>query len=133
VTLNLFAEDRAAQVNAQEVLHETGVHGTHPQQEAFPEAERPSGRPQGGVDGGARWMLRRQEPVISSRPVALWLVVSHNLKCRCLTPWSGPKFLCRRFEPTILLNPPLDSDIMTEEIFGPLLPIITVRTDGPPQ
>ncbi|EMS65300.1 Aldehyde dehydrogenase family 3 member F1 [Triticum urartu] len=29
-------------------------------------------------------------------------------------------------EPTILLNPPLDSDIMTEEIFGPLLPIITV-------
>jgi aldehyde dehydrogenase (NAD+) len=30
-------------------------------------------------------------------------------------------------EPTLLLNPPLDSDIMTEEIFGPLLPIITVR------
>ncbi|XP_006647605.1 aldehyde dehydrogenase family 3 member F1-like [Oryza brachyantha] len=32
-----------------------------------------------------------------------------------------------RIEPTILLNPPLDSDIMTEEIFGPLLPIITVK------
>ncbi|KDP32663.1 hypothetical protein JCGZ_13661 [Jatropha curcas] len=30
-------------------------------------------------------------------------------------------------EPTILLNPPLDSEIMTEEIFGPLLPIITVN------
>ncbi|KAJ0077780.1 hypothetical protein Patl1_36623 [Pistacia atlantica] len=30
-------------------------------------------------------------------------------------------------EPTILLDPPLDSEIMTEEIFGPLLPIITVR------
>ncbi|KQK00542.1 aldehyde dehydrogenase family 3 member F1 isoform X2 [Brachypodium distachyon] len=30
-------------------------------------------------------------------------------------------------EPTILLNPPLDSDIMTEEIFGPILPVITVR------
>uniref|UniRef100_A0A7N0UGD5 Aldehyde dehydrogenase n=1 Tax=Kalanchoe fedtschenkoi TaxID=63787 RepID=A0A7N0UGD5_KALFE len=29
-------------------------------------------------------------------------------------------------EPTILLNPPLDAEIMTEEIFGPLLPIITV-------
>ncbi|MED6172786.1 hypothetical protein PIB30_053173 [Stylosanthes scabra] len=29
-------------------------------------------------------------------------------------------------EPTILLNPPLESAIMTEEIFGPLLPIITV-------
>lgn len=30
-------------------------------------------------------------------------------------------------EPTILLNPPLESEIMTEEIFGPLLPIITVN------
>jgi aldehyde dehydrogenase (NAD+) len=34
----------------------------------------------------------------------------------------------RTIEPTILLNPPLDSDVMTEEIFGPILPIITVRT-----
>ncbi|CAN1263814.1 Aldehyde dehydrogenase family 3 member F1 [Linum perenne] len=30
-------------------------------------------------------------------------------------------------EPTILVDPPLDSPIMTEEIFGPLLPIITVE------
>ncbi|KAM7280049.1 hypothetical protein ACFE04_007183 [Oxalis oulophora] len=30
-------------------------------------------------------------------------------------------------EPTILVDPPLDSEIMTEEIFGPLLPIITVK------
>ncbi|KAL5212088.1 hypothetical protein ABZP36_022935 [Zizania latifolia] len=30
-------------------------------------------------------------------------------------------------EPTILLNPPVDSDVMTEEIFGPILPIITVK------
>ncbi|CAB80296.1 aldehyde dehydrogenase like protein [Arabidopsis thaliana] len=29
--------------------------------------------------------------------------------------------------PTILLDPPLDSEIMNEEIFGPILPIITVR------
>jgi aldehyde dehydrogenase (NAD+) len=29
--------------------------------------------------------------------------------------------------PTLLENPPLDSPIMTEEIFGPLLPIIAVR------
>ena len=35
--------------------------------------------------------------------------------------------VCRFIEPTILLDPPLDADIMTEEIFGPLLPIITVR------
>jgi len=38
-----------------------------------------------------------------------------------------PIVLCRSIEPTLVLNPPLDSDIMTEEIFGPLLPIITVR------
>ncbi|KAK8940406.1 Aldehyde dehydrogenase family 3 member F1 [Platanthera zijinensis] len=31
------------------------------------------------------------------------------------------------FEPTILLNPPLDSEIMTDEIFGPMLPIITLK------
>ncbi|KAF5753019.1 aldehyde dehydrogenase family 3 member F1 [Tripterygium wilfordii] len=30
-------------------------------------------------------------------------------------------------EPAILLDPPLDSQIMTEEIFGPLLPIITLN------
>ncbi|XP_077235934.1 aldehyde dehydrogenase family 3 member F1-like isoform X1 [Tasmannia lanceolata] len=30
-------------------------------------------------------------------------------------------------EPTILMNPPLDSEIMTEEIFGPILPIITLK------
>ncbi|XP_059623544.1 aldehyde dehydrogenase family 3 member F1-like isoform X2 [Cornus florida] len=30
-------------------------------------------------------------------------------------------------EPTILLDPPLDAEIMTEEIFGPLLPIITLN------
>ncbi|XP_020224013.1 aldehyde dehydrogenase family 3 member F1 [Cajanus cajan] len=29
-------------------------------------------------------------------------------------------------EPTILLDPPLDSEIMSEEIFGPVLPIITL-------
>ncbi|KAF9617956.1 hypothetical protein IFM89_039249 [Coptis chinensis] len=33
-------------------------------------------------------------------------------------------------EPTILLDPPLKSDIMTEEIFGPLLPIITLKNIG---
>ncbi|XP_024032931.1 aldehyde dehydrogenase family 3 member F1 isoform X2 [Morus notabilis] len=30
-------------------------------------------------------------------------------------------------EPTILLDPPLHSEIMTEEIFGPFLPIITLK------
>lgn len=36
-------------------------------------------------------------------------------------------YFYRMIEPTILLNPPLDAEIMTDEIFGPLLPIITVR------
>lgn len=35
--------------------------------------------------------------------------------------------ICRKVEPTILVNPPLESLLMTEEIFGPLLPIITVK------
>lgn len=33
---------------------------------------------------------------------------------------------CRFIEPTILVDPPLKAAIMNEEIFGPLLPIITV-------
>ncbi|RZC66520.1 hypothetical protein C5167_010208 [Papaver somniferum] len=31
-------------------------------------------------------------------------------------------------EPTILLDPPLEAEIVTEEIFGPLLPVITVKS-----
>ncbi len=31
----------------------------------------------------------------------------------------------RRIEPTVILNPPMDSPSMKEEIFGPVLPIIT--------
>jgi aldehyde dehydrogenase (NAD+) len=33
---------------------------------------------------------------------------------------------CRFIEPTILVDPPLDATIMIDEVFGPLLPIITV-------
>ncbi|KAF2312040.1 hypothetical protein GH714_027845 [Hevea brasiliensis] len=35
-------------------------------------------------------------------------------------------------EPTILLDPPLQAEIMTDEIFGPLLPIITYLVDALP-
>lgn len=38
--------------------------------------------------------------------------------------------LRRRIAPTLLLDVPLDSAMMKEEIFGPLLPIITVRKNG---
>eukprot|EP00250_Pteridium_aquilinum_P003665 c13975_g2_i1 orf=197-1630(-) len=31
-------------------------------------------------------------------------------------------------EPTILLDPPLDAAVMTEEIFGPILPIVTLHS-----
>lgn len=37
-------------------------------------------------------------------------------------------FNCRKMAPTILLDVPQDSAIMNEEIFGPLLPIVTVGT-----
>lgn len=35
-------------------------------------------------------------------------------------------YYCRKIAPTILLDVPDDSTIMKEEIFGPLLPIVTV-------
>lgn len=35
----------------------------------------------------------------------------------------------RYVEPTLLDNPPLDSPVMTEEIFGPAFPVITIEED----
>ncbi|XP_044953778.1 aldehyde dehydrogenase family 3 member F1-like [Hordeum vulgare subsp. vulgare] len=54
------------------------------------------------------------------------LLEDHKVSCSIVHGGDlDPKTLS--IEPTILLNPPLDSDVMTEEIFGPLLPIITVK------
>jgi aldehyde dehydrogenase (NAD+) len=40
---------------------------------------------------------------------------------------GGRVDVARRYvEPTIVLDPPVDSELMTEEIFGPVLPVITV-------
>ncbi len=40
---------------------------------------------------------------------------------------GGRVDVAKRFvEPTIVLDPPVDSPLMTDEIFGPILPIITV-------
>ena len=36
----------------------------------------------------------------------------------------------RYIEPTLLDNPPLDSAVMTEEIFGPVFPVITLDNEG---
>ena len=36
----------------------------------------------------------------------------------------------RYIEPTLLDNPPLDSAVMTEEIFGPVFPIVTLDENG---
>ena len=35
----------------------------------------------------------------------------------------------RFIEPTLLDNPPLDSPVMTEEIFGPIFPVITISSE----
>ncbi|OGH04491.1 MAG: hypothetical protein A2600_04340 [Candidatus Lambdaproteobacteria bacterium RIFOXYD1_FULL_56_27] len=44
----------------------------------------------------------------------------------------GPVFLPpkRRIAPVVLLNPPWDSGVMQEEIFGPLLPVLTYQNFG---
>ena len=34
----------------------------------------------------------------------------------------------KHVEPTMILKPDLDSELMTDEIFGPILPIITYRS-----
>jgi coniferyl-aldehyde dehydrogenase len=39
-----------------------------------------------------------------------------------------PRGNVRHFPPTVVLDPPLDGRLMTDEIFGPILPV--VRTDG---
>jgi len=42
--------------------------------------------------------------------------------------WGGEVDIPNKYiAPTIVLNPPLDSKIMNEEIFGPLIPIITIN------
>lgn len=38
--------------------------------------------------------------------------------------------LVRYIEPTLIDNPPLDSPVMTEEIFGPVFPLITLTPDA---
>jgi len=49
-------------------------------------------------------------------------------ECEILLGGSALCNVSARFvTPTVVLNPPLTSSIMTEEIFGPVLPLITVR------
>ena len=45
--------------------------------------------------------------------------------------FGGTTDASQRFiEPTLIDNPPLDSPVMTEEIFGPVFPIITIDENG---
>ena len=45
--------------------------------------------------------------------------------------YGGATDSSQRFiEPTLIDNPPLDSPVMTEEIFGPVFPIITIDNEG---
>ena len=46
-------------------------------------------------------------------------------------PFGGSKYCNtsqKYIHPTIILNPPLDSKLMTEEIFGPILPILPISS-----
>lgn len=47
-------------------------------------------------------------------------------KYRTITFFFSFHFCCRKIAPTILLDVPDDSTVMQEEIFGPILPILTV-------
>ena len=45
--------------------------------------------------------------------------------------YGGATDASQRFiEPTLIDNPPLDSPVMTEEIFGPVFPVITIDDQG---
>ena len=45
--------------------------------------------------------------------------------------YGGATDASQRFiEPTLIDNPPLDSPVMTEEIFGPVFPVITIDDNG---
>jgi acyl-CoA reductase-like NAD-dependent aldehyde dehydrogenase len=41
---------------------------------------------------------------------------------------NAKAFQDKDLKPTVILNPALDSPLMKEEIFGPLLPVITYNT-----
>lgn len=58
--------------------------------------------------------------------VTFFYLAIQNMHCAAFQTISSSP-CCRRIAPTLLLDVPLDSAIMKEEIFGPLLPIITVR------
>lgn len=47
-------------------------------------------------------------------------------------PWIGGEVdaASRYMAPTVVLNPPLDSTLMQEEIFGPILPVISVANSA---
>ncbi|KAI4368614.1 hypothetical protein MLD38_017154 [Melastoma candidum] len=66
--------------------------------------------------------------IINKRPFTrLWMLLE-DPKVRSCTVHSGIMDEDNLYiEPRILLNTPLQSAIMMDEIFGPLLPIITVK------
>ena len=62
----------------------------------------------------------------------------HCDRLRKLIDTSGGELICggnikkniKYVEPTIILNPSMDSEVMQEEVFGPILPIITFSDIG---
>jgi hypothetical protein len=67
-------------------------------------------------------MRRNCEFAFPSWLLRLELIIYNN------TITSILPLYCRKIAPTILLDVPEDAMVMQEEIFGPILPIITVST-----
>jgi acyl-CoA reductase-like NAD-dependent aldehyde dehydrogenase len=68
----------------------------------------------------------------AQRLVALIEEVEQNMDDKRTKIIAGGSKFCnaaaRYVEPTIIINPPADSKLMQEEIFGPILPVVTVKS-----
>ncbi len=65
--------------------------------------------------------------IVSDHHVRRLAGLLEDAKAKGATPLTGDWVRGRFIAPTLLESPPLDSEIMREEIFGPLLPILPFR------
>jgi hypothetical protein len=126
-----FLADQAVPKHTCGVLRRRSKHFqgfvTYCKQEPLSTPIRPLGPSRNSWKNCLRWWTRWED--IVSPPSILLLV---EVRIRFLVEncfWANIVHAAefyRYIAPTLIDNPPLDSPIMAEEIFGPLLPIITV-------